>query len=214
MKSNLKGGNAIVRLLLAHGEKIGMVAILACAGLLLWSAIKVPRLEESKNPGRLVSMASDAEQKINSFTYEDIAKHDNPDPPVLVQSKPFKVDALQQIARKDFPTLPLINPYVIPPQKMRTDPVLLAAEDLEVHSDSGLWATANPEAIEQRKLAALAEQRKRERPPRRGARAIAKTRMRDLVGAVADAGAKNVRRNKTRGRRVPQLWCNLALESS
>jgi hypothetical protein len=165
MKSGLKGGNAVVRLLLAHGEKIGIAAILLCAGMLIWSALNVPTLEADKTPEQLQSKAQQAESHVNSFKWQEVASQDLPETPI-VKKEPFKVDAMHQLDKDQWPILDPINPPVIPPQKLRTDPVLLAAADLEVHADSGLWATANPEEISRRKKAALAAQQKEEREER------------------------------------------------
>jgi len=157
MKSNLKGGNAIVRLLLAHGEKIGMVAILACAGLLLWSAMGVPRLDQGKDPATLVREAGAAEQHVNSFTWETIAEQDET---AVRKSVDIDLDAMKAVEPEHFPNIAAHNPYVIQPMGPRTDPTLLSADELEVHADSGLWASANPDTIKQRQLAALAEKQK------------------------------------------------------
>jgi hypothetical protein len=159
MKSGLKGGHAVVRLLLAHGEKIGIVAILLCACMLIWSALNVPRLESNQTPEELSRQAGAAEDHIKNFTWQEISAQDIPEPPI-VKSEPFEVDAMQQVDKDDWPLLDPMDPPVIPPQKLRTDPLLLAAADLEVHADSGLWATANPDEIQRRKKAALAAQQK------------------------------------------------------
>ena len=164
MKSNLKGGNAVVRLLLAHGEKIGITAILICAGLLIYSALSVPRLEAGKDPETLNSKANNAKQKIETFTYQSIAEQLDPaaDPAesIIVKTKPLDITGMKPLEADDFPTMAPINPYVVPPMPARTDPVLLAPEDLEVHGDFGLWAMANPDEIKRRQLAALKEAQK------------------------------------------------------
>jgi hypothetical protein len=165
MKSGLKGGNAVVRLLLAHGEKIGIAAILLCAGMLIWSALSVPTLDSTQTPDELSRKAEQAEEHVNSFKWQEVASQDLPETPV-VESKPFEVDAMHQLAKDHWPLLDPPNPPVIPPQKLRTDPLLLAAADLEVHADSGLWATANPDEINRRKKAALAAQQKADREER------------------------------------------------
>lgn len=157
MKSNLKGGNGVVRFLLAHGEKIGMVAVLACAFLLLWSAMGVPRMEQGKDPGTLTNHASAAEQHVNSFTYDTIAESD---PAAVIDSVEIDLASMKAVEPEHFPNINPHNPYIVQPQKSRTDPELLTAEDLEVRADLGLWATANPEMIKQRQLEALAEQQK------------------------------------------------------
>ncbi|TWU28268.1 hypothetical protein [Bythopirellula polymerisocia] len=157
MKANLKGGNAIVRLLLAHGEKLGMIAIVAVAGWLLWSAMNVSRLESGKDPATLTSNAQQAKQHIESFTYQKIAEIA---PDEVLKAFPPNLDAMKAPTKQDFPNIPVINPPVIPPVEPRTDPVLLAPEDLEVNPDSGLWASADPDTIKQRQLAAAAKQQR------------------------------------------------------
>ena len=160
MKANLKGGNAIVRLFLAHGEKLGMIAIVACAGWLLWSAMNVNRLESGKDPATLTSQAQKAKQHIESFTYEKIV---DVDPEQVLKANPPNVDSMNPPTSKAFPLIAGINPPVIPPQQPRTDPVLLAPEALEVNSDSGLWASAPPEIIKKRQLEAAAEKQRMEK---------------------------------------------------
>lgn len=158
-QSNLKGGNAAVRFLLAHGEKFGIAAIGTCALLLIWSAINVPRLENEKNPEALKAKATSARNKIESFTWEGLAAEENPsgEPSIIVKSDPLDVDPTLEIPAKAFPIISSVNPHVVPPQSPRTDPVLLAAEDLEVYADMGLWVEANPEKIKQAQLDALRE---------------------------------------------------------
>ncbi len=158
MKTKLKGGNAAVRFLLAHGEKVGMAAILACAGLLMWSALGVSRLETGKDPATLTRLANEADQHVKEFTYESISEAA---PEQALRVKPLPKDAMKAIAIKDYPNIKgTFNPDVIPPVGFRTDPELLAAEDLEVYSDSGLWATADPTQIKQAQLADLAKRQK------------------------------------------------------
>jgi uncharacterized membrane protein YgcG len=165
MKSGLKGGNAIVRLLLAHGEKIGIAAILICAGMLIWSALNVPTLDANKTPEELGRLAGQAENHVNSFKWQEISAQDIPEAPI-VKSEPFQVNAMQQVNKEHWPLISAPNPHVIPPQKLRTDPLLLSAMELEVHADSGMWATANPDDISRRKKEALAAQQKAEREQR------------------------------------------------
>jgi hypothetical protein len=160
MKSGLKGGNAIVRLLLAHGEKIGIAAILICAGMLIWSALNVPTLEATHTPEELQSRAGQAESHVNSFKWQEISAQDMPETPIKVEAKDFEADPMHQLKQEAWPKLAAPNPPVIPPQKLRTDPLLLSAMDLEVRADGGLWATANADEISRRKKAALAEQQR------------------------------------------------------
>lgn len=165
MKSNLKGGNAVVRLLLAHGEKIGIAAILICAGLLIYSALNVPRLEATKTPEKLRTDANNAKQKIEGFTYESIAEQIEeaaipPEDLPILRAKEPDLTGLKPLEAEDFPLMDSVNPPVVPPMSPRTDPTLLAPEDLEVYGDAGLWASAPPNEIKQRQLAALKEAQK------------------------------------------------------
>ena len=66
--ANLKGGNAMVRILLVHGEKIGMFAIVVCAGMLFWSALGGDRLEDDQQPEKLVLLANRANQHVLNST--------------------------------------------------------------------------------------------------------------------------------------------------
>lgn len=154
MHANLKGGNAAVRLLLAHGEKIGMAGIVICAGMLLYSALSVERLDSDMTPDRLEAAVKTARQKVEGFTWDQVA---NQNQEAVVIAKKLSVDAIKPIEKSDFPNISPIDRPVIPPMGPRTDPVLLAAADLEVYSDSGLWASGDPAIIKQRQLAALKE---------------------------------------------------------
>ena len=60
MKGSFKGANPVVRLLLAHGEKIVMVAILACVVMLIMSALKRERLEDRYAPTEISQLADRA----------------------------------------------------------------------------------------------------------------------------------------------------------
>ena len=50
MKSKLKSGNPLVRFLLAHGEKLGITAILVCAGMLFWASLGANVWAPTSNP--------------------------------------------------------------------------------------------------------------------------------------------------------------------
>ncbi len=145
MKSNLKSGNAIVRLLLAHGEKLGILAIITCTGLIIWSAIGRERLQVE--PAELKQLASSTETKLAEVTWNALP------PEEVVKAQPLPPSAMVKIDGDAFPPFPhVFNPPVSAPVTPRTDPVLLALSDLEVNSDSGLWASADPDMIKQKML--------------------------------------------------------------
>jgi hypothetical protein len=151
--ANLKGGNVAVRFLLAHGEKLGMTVVVACVGLLFWSAIKHDHLKPEQQSDKLVQLANQASQHVEEFTWDSL------DPNSKLQAEPFQGDAMAEIVAEHFP--PIKDPWdrpVLDPVSQRTDPELLVVEDLEVHGDSGLWALADPATIERMKLEAIKRQ--------------------------------------------------------
>ena len=69
-----------------------------------------------------------------------------------------------KIKKDAFPNFPgSFNPPVSDPVTLRTDPVLLALADLEVNSDSGLWASSTPEMIKEKMLDMRKEMEERQR---------------------------------------------------
>lgn len=156
--ANLKGGNAVVRLLLAHGEKLGIAAVAVCAGMLIWSAIKHEHLGPDRQPEQLRQLATQASQHVENFTWDDL------DPNTRLQAETFRGEAMAAIEGEHFP--PIETPWtrpVLDPMQLRMDPELLTVEDLEVYGDSGMWASARPDIIKQRMLEAMEEADRRRR---------------------------------------------------
>jgi len=158
MQANLKGGNAFVRLLFAHGEKIGMAGIVVCAALLLWSAMGRERLGDDQDPEDLQQLSTRADAHIKSFRWDDVDQEN------LIVAQPVSSEMMKEIPRRQFP------PYdhgfdrrLLEPIGLRSDPVLLTAEDLEVHGDSGLWAFSDPNTIARKQLEAIAEEKKKKK---------------------------------------------------
>ncbi|MCH2114381.1 MAG: hypothetical protein MK171_05665 [Pirellulales bacterium] len=204
MKTNLKSGNAVVRLLLCHGEKIGMVGIVVCAAMLAWSGLRVNRLEDSQTPNQLSSKSARAEDKVDGFTYRDY-----PDKEKLI-AKELSADEAQikVISLVHFPhPKTLFNGPVLDPIALRRDPFLFTAEDVEAHGDFGMWATANRDdiAIRYKKLEQMREQERldreeeiaRERTQRDG------SNPRDF-GGVPEYGASQGPRERAGNRGAPK----------
>ncbi len=140
MKTNLKSGNAVVRFLLGHGEKLGMLGIAVCTGLIIWSALGRERL--GKEPDQLVKLASEASTKVRSFTWDGLSDE------YKKKALPVASDEGVLALKKDFPKFGgSFNPPVSEPVGQRMDPMLLAVEALEVHGDAGLWAVSTPGLI-------------------------------------------------------------------
>ncbi len=164
MQTKLKGGNAFVRLLLAHGEKIGMAGIAVCTAMLLWSAIGRERLGDDQDPEDLQQLITRADTHIKGFRWETA------DTERTLHASLVSSEAMKPIPRSQFPPYAQgLSRRVLDPIGLRTDPILLTAEDLEVHGDSGLWAFADAKIIERKRLekAAADARLKREREAKR-----------------------------------------------
>jgi len=199
MKANLKGGNVVVRFLLAHGEKLGMAGIVICVGMLVWSAIGRERLGEDQQPEDLKELITRTESRIEGFRWED-ADEDN-----KIVATPVSSKGMTEIPRTGFP--PFVGTFqrrALDPVGLRNDPILLAAEDLEVNGDSGLWVTANPETIkkkrrearikEDREAAKEQKNRGSAETPRAGARG---TRGGSLYGNQSQTKSSTAKRSKS-----------------
>lgn len=152
MTASLKNSNGFVRFLLRHGEKIGIVVLLAVAGMLFYSSLGRERLEQSELPPAIQTSAQQADTHIEQMSWESFPPEEKVPPatefPVAAFTKPVPADG--------FPLLPLYNRPIVPPMELRTDPVLLTVRDVEVSSGSGIWATIDPEESRRRRLADLA----------------------------------------------------------
>lgn len=161
MKAKLKGANGFVRFLLQHGEKIGIAAILVVAGMLVYSSFGRPIVDAAKQPDRLNQAASSANSHVAGMSWEAF--------PPEEQTNYAKFSAgsgelvLTPVKPDQYPAKEPWNPNVIPPVKLRQDPVLVAAMELEVRPGSGLWLDADPDVILEKMRAAAKEARDRER---------------------------------------------------
>src|SRR5262245_33166648 len=64
MKAKLKSANKFTRFMLAHGEKLGMAAVVAIAGLLIYSSLGRERLAADQQPANLQEKATQANQHV------------------------------------------------------------------------------------------------------------------------------------------------------
>ena len=153
MKAKLKSANGFVRFLLNHGEKVGIAAILALAGMLIWSSLGRPVIEETKQPPALTTAANSAKSKVENMSWEAFPEADRTD--FAKVSAGSGDGAGAPVDPGQYPPSPYWNEPPIPPIKLREDPVLVVAEDLEVRPGAGLWMSSNPEAIKKNMLAAI-----------------------------------------------------------
>jgi hypothetical protein len=153
MKAKLKSANGFVRFLLLHGEKIGIAAILMVAGLLIFKSLGREKLGPEKQPERLKTLATQANQKVLEATWDNIPADQKVDSS-LHQKRSGEI-VMNPVKSEAFPTIMEMNPPVIPPVKPRMDPQLLTAQKLEVKGGSGLWMSADPAVIKQKMIEAL-----------------------------------------------------------
>ena len=153
MKANLKGGNAIARLALTHGEKVVLMMVLLLAAYLVYSGMGRERLD--KEPERLLEAVNRVDRDIDEFRYEKLSKEEQKDEKIVAGE--ISMAGMANLAPKDYPLLPPLDPPVRDQMMLRTDPVLLAPVELEAHGDAGLWTSADPEMIKQRQLEAARE---------------------------------------------------------
>jgi hypothetical protein len=145
MKAKLKGANGFVRFLLQHGEKIGIAAILLVAGMLIWSSLGRPVVDDTRQPPALTTEANAAKTNVETMSWESFPEGDRTDFTRFSSRSGDLVSA--PVEPTNYPPMDKIDPPIIPPIKFREDPVLVAAADLEVRPGAGLWMSSNPEAI-------------------------------------------------------------------
>ena len=152
MASKLKGGNAVVRLLLAHGEKLWMLGIVVCAGLVVWAAISRERLEDSQSPESLQNLIKRANSHMQDNTWEKASQEGK-----TLNASSVSTESMKPIPHEHFPPFKQdFNRRVLDPVQQRTDPELMALVDLEVHGDSGILATSTAKSVAAKKRKALA----------------------------------------------------------
>ena len=153
MKAKLKSANKFTGLLLAHGEKLGMVAVLVVAGLLIKASLGRERLPDEKFPPQLQSKAADAKRHYEEMSWDNFPPEERVDV-VALKSVPDGGVA-KPVDEEKFPIFrDAFNPPITSPVGLRMDPELLAPVNLEVNAASGLWAYGDPEIIRQRALEA------------------------------------------------------------
>jgi hypothetical protein len=159
MAGNMKGQGGIKGLLLQHGEKAA-IAIVGCVALwLIYKTTSLPRLEEKYKAAKLHSEITETSSAVQNAQWPE------PGTEQANEVRPFvpineKADtSVSPDAYKVSPTS--LNPQVVAPTILRTDPTLLNVVDVRAYGGSGLFAFVD-EAIRkerERKLAAEEQER-------------------------------------------------------
>jgi hypothetical protein len=163
MKAKLKSANKFTRFMLAHGEKLGMGAVLVVAFLLIWSSLGRPRLEATKQPTNLQKAASDAQAKVQNMSWDAFPRESK----TIADEWDVSIDPSAEVVKSDGDwSVGKINEAPIKELSKRQDPDLLTIEKPEVSTGSGLWASADPDVLKRLKIQMLQEQQNAEREAR------------------------------------------------
>jgi hypothetical protein len=127
----------------------------------VYSSFGRPVVDAAKQPDRLNQEATKANLHVQQMSWEAFPKEEKTDF-ASFESQPGD-KYLTPVDPQQYPPKPPWNENVIPPVKLRQDPVLVAATDLEVRPGSGLWMAADPDVILEKMRAAAMEARDRER---------------------------------------------------
>src|SRR6476646_575994 len=131
MATNLKGKGRFASLLLLHGEKlaIGLVAVVAL--WIVYSALKLPRLDNNYQADKLQNELTQTTREVKEYTW-DKAVTDHPDkirtPKPITAKGDGSVDPAQYVNRdaKNKPVFAFDN-AIVAPLILRADPVMLNA---------------------------------------------------------------------------------------
>lgn len=164
-----KSGGGFKMLLLKHGEKIGMVVVGVCVALFLYKAVGRERLPADNQHDKLLELVNRSDQNIRTYTWQQAidasAEMAEGETPYAALVKEIDASAVAPVPADKYATAGTgLDPAVVPPTQLRSDPVLLSVTDIEVNGWSALIpfvdeATRRKRAIEAARLAA--EQKKK-----------------------------------------------------
>ncbi len=198
MKANLKGLGGIKHLLLAHGEKLGILIVGICAAMMVYHSLFRDRLPADKQADRLNQQITLALQDMSGYTWDRI-KSEHPD-----QVRLFK--PLEQKTDLSVDRTAYVGPHsqfgwdraVVPPIVLRSDPVLLEVQGVEARGGSGLLAFADPEVRkkkileEQTKAAQLDSKQRKEMEKQQADQARGGARSRGRAGQESDRSGAGI----------------------
>lgn len=154
MAGNHKGGG-IKHLLLAHCEKVIALGIVLAAGYLVYASMGVEGISESKND--LTQLVSRTKAAYDQSTWDEVPEDDKH------LHHPVASGDFDKLPPSAYTTTGGISRPVVPPTVDRTDPMLLAARDLEGHAITGIFAFESKEEARKRQLEERREEEERRR---------------------------------------------------
>jgi hypothetical protein len=155
MQTKLKNANGVVRFLLNHGEKLGIAAVLAVAGLLVYASLGREKLDDAKQAEPLTRLTAETQTKVQNMTWDDLPEEEQTNVNKFIARTGEVV--MTPVDIRDFPKISHPNPSPIEEMKLRSDPVLLTATDVEANGDSGLWMSADAAVIREKMVEAAKE---------------------------------------------------------
>jgi hypothetical protein len=161
MKANLKGSGGIKGLALRHGEKLVIAVVGLLALWFMYSALKLPSLEDRLQADVLKGQISQTRAAMEGSTWPEA--DDAEGRPDVREFKPIAKTAITKIDDGHYKIRP-IQPSIVSTSRLRGDPVVLNALDVRAYSESGLLAfrDENTLAEQQRRQQLKLEEEQRE----------------------------------------------------
>lgn len=158
MSINKKGGNAIVGLLLAHGEKLGIGVVALLAGWLLYASLGFEGV--TKTPDELNTLATAARQRIeNDFSWSDAVE----EPEGALIAKNFRAISSTSVRYDDYKIASQgWNGGVVDKVALRPDPPLLAVVDMACVAGTELMGFVDEDFRQRQTLESQREERRKQ----------------------------------------------------
>jgi hypothetical protein len=159
MKAKLKGKGGIKGMLLLHGEKIAIGLMGLLAAYFVYKSLGLPRLEDRYQAAQLQQEITQTNSAVTESRWpavEDEAAAE------VREFRPITKDANFDVKPKDY-AIRSLNPRVIEPTLLRTDPVILAAEEVRAIGGFGLLAFQDANTAKERERKLRLEQDEQQR---------------------------------------------------
>lgn len=149
MKGKAGGVDAIKGLALRHGEKLVMLLVVACAGMLVWSTLSHESLPQEKNANRLTAKANQVRSTVDDYTWDQAIDQA---PEEVRIHEAIKSTAGVEIAAEPYQPTGSLAKQIVEQAELRRDPRLLPPIDFEGHGVTGLFGFIDEEVARQREL--------------------------------------------------------------
>lgn len=181
-----KGMGAIKGLALRHGEKVVMLLVLICVGLLVYSTLSHTSLPSEHTSDKLTTQASQVREAAEKYSFTQAIESEDAASEVRVH-QPIQSSSGFAIDAEKYP-IAAFDGSVVPPLELRKDPELLPPVKFEGHGVTGLFAFLDDDVARSKELAQARDelQRQRELEEERKREAEAEERRRGNRGGPED----------------------------